>query len=128
MKLVNLLLAVMFMAFAFVQINDPDPIAWILIYGAMAAVCVMAAFRYYPRIFMIAQLVAYVVYAIFLFDGVKEWFAQEDRTVLFDEIAKMQHPYIEESREFLGLCICIIVLAVHLMLSRKHAKVSDTVA
>jgi hypothetical protein len=119
MKVVNLLLAVMFMLFAFVQINDPDPIVWILIYGSMAVICILAAFRVYPRLVMGIMLVAFFAYSLYFFEGVKEWFRQDDKSVLFDDIAKMQHPYIEESREFLGLCICMIVLVIHLILSRK---------
>ncbi len=110
MKIVNLLLAVMFLAFAFVQINDPDPVLWILIYGSMAVICILAAFKTYFRLVMILLLAGFVVYAYILLPGVVEWFAQDDRSVLFDDIAKMQHLYIEEAREFLGLAICIMVL------------------
>jgi hypothetical protein len=120
MKAVNLLLAVMFVVFAFLQINDPDPVVWILIYGALAVVCVLAAFRNYPRIVIIGLLIGLTVYSFVFIDGVKEWFSQEDKSALFDDIAKMEHPYIEESREFLGLMICIIVLIIHLVLSRKR--------
>ena len=123
MKIVNLLLAVMFVVFAFVQINDPDPVVWILIYGSMAVICVLAAFRYYPRPVMFAMLVLFVAYSFVFLDGMKEWIAKDDKSVLFDDIAKMQHPYIEESREFLGLMISIIVLLIHILLS-KRARVS----
>jgi hypothetical protein len=126
MKIVNLLLAVMFLAFAFVQINDPDPIVWILIYGSMAVVCILAAFRYYPRLVLTFMLVALAAYSIIFFDGVMVWFAQDDKSVLFDDIAKMQHPYVEESREFLGLMICVLVLAIHLVLSRKPASATGS--
>src|SRR5688572_28332031 len=122
MRIVNLLLAVMFMVFAFVQINDPDPVVWILIYGAVAVICILAAFRYYPRIAIIVLLLALVVFSFQFFDGVTEWFRQDDKSILFDDIAKMDHPYVEESREFLGLIICIIVLLVHLVLSRRPAS------
>ena len=122
MKIVNLLLAVMFLVFAFLQINDPDPFLWIMIYGSMAVVCVMAAFRYYPRIFLFILLAAFIAYSFVFFPGVKEWFAQADKSVLFDDIAKMQHPYVEESREFLGLWICVIILIIHLLLSKKYRK------
>lgn len=123
MKAVNLLLALMFVAFAFVQINDPDPVVWILVYGSMAVVCIMAAFRVYPKLFMMGLLGCFVVYSFFFYQGVIEWWTQDDKSVLFDDIAKMQHPYIEESREFLGLLICIIVLVIHLVLSRRQQTV-----
>jgi hypothetical protein len=122
MKIVNLVLAVMFLAFAFVQINDPDPVLWILIYGAMAVICVMAAFNYYRTWAMFFLLGAFTIYAFLLLPGMREWLAQEDRSMLFDDIAKMQHPYVEESREFLGLMICMVVLVVQLIRSRAFKK------
>lgn len=122
MKFVNLLLALMFMVFAFVQINDPDPVVWILIYGSMAAVCILAAFKIYYRVVLLIMLAIFVVYSVVFFNGVMEWFSQPDKSVLFDDVMKMQHPYIEESREFLGLMICIVVLAIHLILSTKKLQ------
>jgi hypothetical protein len=119
MRVVNFLLAAMFLVFAFVQINDPDPLVWILIYGAMAVVSVMAIFEYYPTRFLAALLVALVGYGFFYADGVLEWLRQDDKSALFDDIAKMEHWYIEEAREFLGLLICVTVLAGHLLLARR---------
>ena len=119
MRIINSLLALMFMAFAFVQVNDPDPILWIIIYGAMAAVSVMAIFEFYIPMLMWALAVGYLVYLIFLFPGVTDWWNSSDRSLLFDDIAKMQYPYIEEAREFLGLVICQLVLALYLFRSRN---------
>ena len=119
MRIVNFLLAVMFLTFAFVQVNDPDPVIWILIYGAMAVVSIMAIFEFYPMKFLIGLLVFYRLYSLFFIRGVLEWLKQDNKAMLFDDIAKMQHPYIEETREFLGLFICITVLIVYMIRSRK---------
>ena len=119
MKITNLVLAALFLLFAFVQINDPDPLLWIVIYGAMAAVCVMAAFRYYIKPLLWILLAGFIVYMVVLIPGMQQWLAQPDKSVLFDEGMKMQNLYIEESREFLGLLICVIVLVVQLVASRK---------
>jgi hypothetical protein len=118
-KIINFLLAIMFLIFAFLQVNDPDPVIWILIYGAMAVVCILAMFNYYNRIALFSLLIFYVIYSFFYFPGVKEWLAQDDKARLFDNVAKMEHPFIEESREFLGLAINVIVLVFHLIRSRK---------
>jgi hypothetical protein len=115
MKILNLLLAVVFIVFAFVQINDPDPVIWILIYGSMAVTCVLAAFNYYYVKVLIAMLILYAGYSFVFFSGVLEWLRHEDKWMLFDDIAKMQYPYIEETREFLGLLICNLVLILHLV-------------
>jgi hypothetical protein len=115
MKVFNLFLAVLFLLFAFIQINDPDPVIWILIYGAMAVICVMAAFGYYYSRILAVILIIYVAYSLTFLSGILEWLKQDDKSILFDNIAKMQHPYIEESREFLGLFISIIVLIMYLV-------------
>lgn len=115
MRILNLVLAVMFVIFAFVQVNDPDPLIWILIYGILAASCVLAAFNVYlPKATAVLGVIL-IAYAISFFPGLKEWMNSDDRSLLFDDIAKMQYPYIEESREFLGLLICVAVLAMHLI-------------
>ena len=120
MKLFNLLLAAMFLLFAFVQINDPDPVMWILIYGVMAVACIFAAFgRYYPAITS-ALAIIFLAYSFFYISGVGQWINSEDKSMLFDDIAKMQYPYIEESREFRGLFICIAVLVMHLLTWRTR--------
>ena len=120
MKVLNLVLAVMFIVFAFVQINDPDPVLWILIYGVMAVACVLAAFGYYYTKARLVILVAFIAYSFVFFSGVAEWMGSENKSLLFDDIAKMQYPYIEESREFLGLFICICVLIMHLIHARSR--------
>jgi len=85
-------------------------------------VCVMAAFEYYVRWLMIVQLICYGVYAIILIPSLWTWLSSPDRSLLFDEFAKMQFPYIEESREFLGLLICMTVVAVCWVRSSKGSK------
>lgn len=119
MKVFNLFLAVLFVVLAFLQINDPDPVIWIIIYGAMAVVCIMAAFGYYYIKILIAILIIFIAYGLTFLPGIMVWLKQDDKSMLFDNIAKMQHAYIEESREFLGLFICIIVLIMHLIRARK---------
>jgi hypothetical protein len=119
MRIVNFVLAVMFLAFAFLQLNDPDPFIWILIYGIMAVTCVLAAFEFYSRKFLIVVLVLYVAYSLVYIPGLLEWLSMENKTDLFSEEMKESHPYIEQSREFLGLMICVAVLAFYVFRSRR---------
>jgi Transmembrane family 220, helix len=118
MRIVNLILAIMFLLFAFVQVNDPDPVIWILVYGLMAVFSVMAMFEFYPQKFLIATAAVYTLYSLTLITGVIEWYQSGNWAGLFDDVAKMDHLYIEESREFLGLMICIIVLIVYIIRAR----------
>lgn len=114
MKYLSIFFAIMFLAFAALQVNDPDPILWILIYGIMAVISVMGIFNFYNSKLLIGLAILFLVYMVILFPGVAEWFRQDDKSVLFDDVMKMEYPYIEESREFLGLLICQIVLAIYL--------------
>ncbi len=110
MKITNFILALLFLVFAFVQINDPDPFLWILIYVNMTVLCGLAMFKIQYKVWLLITGIIYLVYAVFLFPGALEWFRSPDRSLLFDDLAKMQFPYIEETREFLGLMICIAAL------------------
>jgi hypothetical protein len=122
MRILNFILALMFLAFAFVQINDPDPVIWILVYGTMATLCIMAAFKFHPRKFIAAILIlflAYGVYTLIYHPGVLEWLRSDNKSDIFDDVKKMENLYIEESREFLGLIICIAVLVFLLIRSSR---------
>jgi Transmembrane family 220, helix len=100
----------MFLFFASLQINDPDPIVWILIYGLMAVACVLSAFGIHSTWMMLIQALGYLIYTVLLWPSVVVWLNSPDRSLLFDDFATMQFPYIEETREFLGLIICLVVL------------------
>ncbi len=119
MKITNFILAILFLLFAFVQINDPDPILWILIYGNMAVLCVLAMFKMRFTYWLAATIILYAIYASLLIGGAWEWLQSPDRSLLFDDLAKMQYPYIEETREFLGLLICIAAAIFHLLTPKK---------
>jgi amino acid transporter len=119
MRIVNFVLAVMFLAFAFLQVNDPDPLLWILIYGIVAVICILAAFEIYSMKFLIAVAVLLVGFSFIYIPGVIDWLATENKSDLFSEEMKESHPYIEESREFLGLMICVAVLVFYIFRARR---------
>jgi hypothetical protein len=119
MKILNFILAIMFLLFAFLQVNDPDPLIWITIYGVMAVLAILAMFKIYPKRIILVLLVLFIAYSLVYIPGVKDWLQQENKSDLFDNVAKMNHIYIEESREFLGLWICIAVLIFYFIRSRK---------
>ena len=113
MKKYNSIFAILFLGFAALQYNDPDPLVWILIYGAMSGVCFMAIRGKYYKPLMIGLAAVYIVYAALLSPALLTWLNSDDRSLLFDDLAKMQYPYIEETREILGLIICLVVLAIN---------------
>ena len=71
---------------------------------------------------MIAVLVLYLAYGVYTLiyhPGVLEWLQSENKSDIFDDVKKMENLYIEESREFLGLMICIGVLIFYMVRSLR---------
>ena len=122
MKIVKIFFAVLFLLFVVVQFNDPDPLLWILVYGSMVAVSVSSIYNRYPTKAMVVMAAGFLILTVLYFEGFQEWFNSADRSLLFDDIAKMQFQYIEEAREFLGLLICIGVLLFYFYLAKRHAE------
>jgi hypothetical protein len=122
MKIVKIFFAVLFLLFVVVQFNDPDPLLWIVVYGSMVMVSVMALYRRYPTGIMIVMAAGFLIMTVLYFDGFKTWLDSDDRSLLFDDLAKMQFPYIEEAREFLGLLICLAVLIFYFYLSKGERR------
>ena len=108
MKIFNIVFAILFLCFAALQYNDPDPLVWISIYMAMFAVCLLAYRQRGYRILNVGLALIYISYAAILSPALLTWWQSSDRGLLFDDLAKMQFPYIEETREFLGLVLSLI--------------------
>lgn len=94
----------MLLAFAFsvlVQLNDPDPLLWMLIYGAAAAACGLELFRRTNPLFPLAVSLAALTWAGTIAPRVigKVPFAE-----LFAEF-EMKNLGVEEAREMYGLLI-----------------------
>lgn len=125
MKVFNLLFCLLFIISAGLQYNDPDPYVWMPIYLYGAVLCWLA-FRnkFYPKAYLIG-ITVYVVYAIGLFfwkNGVLDWMTKHNA----EDIAatmKAEKPWIEETREFFGLLILVVVLLIDYFYSRWRKKV-----
>lgn len=126
MKVFNIIFCLIFIAFAALQYNDPDPYVWMPLYLYTAVLCWQAAKgRYYKKAY-IAGITIYSVYAIYLvFDqnGLLDWLSLHHAENIA-ETMKAEQPWIEQSREFFGLIILIIVLSANYFAARKNHLVS----
>jgi hypothetical protein len=121
LKIFNLVFCILFIISAGLQYNDSDPYVWMPIYLYTAVLCWLA-FRdkFYPVAYWLGILV-YSGYAGFLFftkDGVWDWEKMHDGQNIASEM-KAAQPWIEQTREFFGLVILIVVLLVNYFYSRK---------
>jgi hypothetical protein len=124
MKVFNLIFCLVFIFFAALQYNDPDPYVWVPIYMYSAILCWLA-FRnkFYPKAYLIGILI-YAVYAVGLFfwkNGVWDWATQHHGEDIASTM-KAEKPWIEETREFFGLVILIVVLAIDYFYAKKRAN------
>ena len=122
MKVFNIIFCLLFVFSAALQYNDPDPYLWIPIYMYGALLCWLA-FRdkYYPKAYLIGIFI-YLAYAIYLFfakDGVLDWINKHNAEDIASTM-KAEKPWIEETREFFGLIILIVVLVIDFFYSKKR--------
>lgn len=121
MKLFNLIFFILFLLFAALQYNDPDPYIWIPIYVYAAALCILAyQNKWFPKAYLYGMIIyaAYAVYLFFTKDGVLDWVFEHNAESLVNSM-KAEKPWIEDSREFGGLLILIIVLFILYLYSKK---------
>lgn len=115
LKIANYLFFLLCLISAGLQYNDPDPYIWIPIYLYTGILCLQAAGgKFYPKLYFWG-LIVYGIYALYLFfdkTGVLNW-AQEHNAQDIAATMKADKPWIEETREFFGLAILMIMLAVN---------------
>ena len=121
MKIINIILAVVFILFAVVQFNDPDPYFWVVIYGAIAGISVFAIWQKYNRPTLILLMVICFGGSIYYFPGLIELFSDHEIGDL-TKTMKAEKPFIEESRESLGLLLSFLVLSFQYLQSGKLKK------
>jgi hypothetical protein len=115
MKAFNIIFCILFIISAGLQYNDPDPYLWVPIYLFGAFLCFKAyKGTYYPKAYLIG-IGLYLVYGIYLFFdkyGVMSWLTEHNAENIAQSM-KATAPWIEETREFFGLVILIIVLFIN---------------
>lgn len=126
MKVFNLIFCLLFVFSAALQYNDSDPYLWIPIYMYGALLCWLAfSKKYYPKAYLIGIFI-YLAYAIYLFfakDGVLDWVNKHNAEDIASTM-KAEKPWIEETREFFGLIILILVLTINFFYSKKRKLIT----
>jgi hypothetical protein len=127
MKIFNIFFCVVFILFAVVQYNDPDPYLWIPIYLYPALLCYFKVIKKpISKMAYWAGFLVFGVYALYkMFDtnGIIDWIQYHNASNIASTM-KAEKPWIEESREFFGLVIILIVLGINYFKKTKHSPVS----
>ncbi len=119
-KIINLSLAALFVLFAALQYNDPDPFHWMALYFFTALVCVFAAYRRYNIYVLWLGILVCLVWMGTLLPEFINWIKMGAPNIAGE--MKATEPYIEFTREFLGVGICLGALVWQFWMKRKKVK------
>ena len=112
LRLFAIVMALVFLVFAGLQYNDPDPYIWIPIYLYLVLLSVLVINR------KVSQLVLFVSALAFLIGAFYLWPAHWEGVALKNGMKTIN---IEEGRESLGLALgCVTLLIYGLAVSRRR--------
>ena len=117
MRVLNGILAFVFILFGYWQFNDPDALTWVILYFAVAGISLVAAFREVDRRVLIFFLMLFFIYVASYSLYLIEW-VQLGMPSIAEEM-QANTPYIERTREFFGLLICLLVMIYHYFSQKK---------
>ena len=127
MKFFNIFFSVVFTLFAVVQYNDPDPYLLVPIYLYPALLCFLKFIQKpIPTLAYWAGFLvfgAYAIYKMFDTNGIIDWVQFHNASNIVSTM-KAEKPWIEESREFFGLLIILIVLGINYIKKTSHPSAS----
>lgn len=119
-KTIHYIIAVIFVLFAALQYNDPDPLLWMLIYGVVSLIAVLKVFfhqvNFGPLILTVMLILLF--YTFTFMPSVMDFFDSQNKGDLVGKM-KAEDPWIEGTREFIGLLIAVACL---LYLRRSKIK------
>jgi len=106
--IIKLIIGILFLVFAGVQYNDPDPWLWILAYSSIGILTIYSAFRTTPTLVLNILIVVFILLSAFYIPRMMEWIGDGMPSIVGE--MKASTPHIEWMREFLGLLLSTITL------------------
>ena len=119
-KIIHAILVLLFILFAGVQINDPDPLGWILIYLGVSVSIILYMLNKDISIIPLAGGVISIVGMILLIPDFIVWLQEGAPTITGS--MKATEPHIELTREFLGFIIAAIAYFSYFYLMYRRTK------
>jgi hypothetical protein len=110
MRIFAIVMAVIFVIFAALQVNDPDPFLWIPIYLYVALLSIL----YYRG--KVSTLVLWVSAAVYLAGAIYMWPAHWAGVALDQGMKTVD---IEHGRESLGLGLCVLTMVLYALVRRR---------
>ena len=113
-RAVSIFMSVIFLLFAFLNLNDPDPLLWVSLYTFVSCVHLLDLFKEYfpspfnctttwPGFYLFISF-SLLIYGCFYIPDLIVWFLATDKMDLLGKM-KAQKSYIEGTRELGGLLL-----------------------
>lgn len=117
-KVVSVFFFLLFTWSAIIQLNDPDPYHWFAIYLLVALIPIISLFKQLSKKLIWVLIALLIVYALYHFYYFIDWIGTDRKEEIFGEMV-YEKPYLEGTREFLGLFICALSLLYQLPIAKK---------
>ena len=109
MKVINISLALIFVIFAYIQLNDPDPLYWILVYGGPFVLLIRRTFGKHNQFWNGVCIGAVLTGMNNTAASFEQYLTSNSPLIILNNMNN--DAYIENSREFIGLALTLIILA-----------------
>ena len=108
-RLVHAIVALAFVFMAAIQLNDPDPAYWIVVYVLVAVIPAARMFGYrMPKLVLFASGMV-LSGLIIATPGTIDYLTSSDFAAIRGKMLG-EKPYVESAREFIGLTMAVICL------------------
>lgn len=122
MRYVPLSSAIIFVLFAVTQLNDPDPLPWVILYLSTAGLLALA---HWKRYYLWLGIAATVIMLVGLVTFIPEFFHWvEDGMPSIVSSMQAATPYVELVREFFGLLLCSMVASWYTLRSFRTRAIN----
>jgi hypothetical protein len=108
-KIISFIFFGLFVWSAMIQLNDPDPYHWFAIYLLVAIIHIVVLFKPLSKKLLWVVIVGLLAYSFYHFAYFMDWLQIDEKAEIFGEMV-YEKPYLEGTREFLGLLICALSL------------------
>jgi len=101
----RIIIGILFIVFAAVQYNDPDPWLWIVAYSLIGLISIVSAFKVIPKLVYLLLIIVFAAATAYYIPLMMDWVNKGMPSIVGEMQATT--PHIEWMREFLGLVLCL---------------------
>ncbi|MBR9919650.1 MAG: hypothetical protein GYB31_02355 [Bacteroidetes bacterium] len=124
-RIPSVICMILFLLFAMVQWNDPDPVLWVGFYLFVSIVCGLFVFGKPIKGPVLIGLIVSLLWMGNTLSGFLDWVRSGQHSII--EQMKADSPEIEVAREFFGLCLAFLCLLYHYFIIHRKGKEKELI-